>query len=205
MFILVFSCKKTGLEDPEISINEIGKYHNIALKLYYENYGQSVTDNLNDIYIRIDDLLKKEYPEKFSGVNFSHNEIESINYYSRPNNIFNYEAFLDDHLDDLVSRNLISYYFSGHFKTIALSYDSTLQEILRQVRQLRNGNISNNEKLMLDAFESTLIVSDNYWSTNSYQSKKIKLKCSSKVIPADAAGAALVLSVVRSGQLFRVH
>jgi len=182
----------------ELSAQDIAKYHNIAVGLYESSKSNNKGEKLNILEIQqsVTDLMNKNYPDLMKNFTIPQKaNFLNSNYVMKSSEYtdFDFNSFLIDGLNVMVSENEISQNFSTEIMNLTTS-DISFSNKLGQIEKLRNGNISADENNFLDVYESTLSASNEYWNTsNSNAAKAARLNCSSQVIAADAVGAALGL------------
>ena len=200
--IFLYACSDSSKEEErEVPIKkassltpkDIGEYHNKVITLFFkENKGEK--NDIFEIENRIISLMKKNYPDLMK--DFSK---ESGNYFLKheyvirtDNNIsFDLNSYMFDNLERLVSNKKISEEFSKEIISLMNSEDLSYEEILYRVKKDKDIASNSFEKEFIDVFENTLSSSYEFWS--NYKETKAPLPKSSKVILADAGGAAVGL------------
>ncbi|RAJ11898.1 tudor domain-containing protein [Olleya aquimaris] len=170
-----------------LNAKQIGDFHNIAVDLFLNNnYGKRKT--VKEIEQTVVQLLSDNYPELMENFKMptNHNSIASV-YDSYSINESQLERIIDQGFSEITTNRNISNDFYLFIKDLTLT-DNTVEDKLLQIQSFRTK--SNDETELLEVYQEVLMASNELWNRRWSNSR---LSCSSGVIAADAARAALGL------------
>ena len=171
-----------------LSSADIGRYHNIAVNLYFNNGGSSgaTVEQIQDDIIK---QMNSNYPSLMSGFSIDKNYNFISTYYSEKSISPSQKTNLvNQGLNKMITDKTISSNFASSIKDVTLKKDTYANKIT-QLNSIKASN--NDEAYILDTYKAVLTNSNNLWNNGGQQSSR--LKCSSGVIAADAVGAAVGL------------
>lgn len=195
LFLGVYSCSEdeAGISENQtkLTAKDIAKYHNIAVDLFEKSKANNKGEKLSiiDIQESVTELMKDNYvtPTK---ANFLTSKYVMK---SSSDTDFDFNSFLNDGLNTMVSENKISQTFADEIMSLTSS-DMSFSDMQNEINILKNNNLTTYENEFLNVYESTLSASNEYWNSSTSNGKmQAKMKCSSGVIAADAVGAGLGL------------
>lgn len=197
--------------------DEIGKYHNKALDLYYKNNNLKSSEiNYNNVRDEIISSLISYDNKLFNKTLINKNAVQSEKTLSNLKISFSVKSTktTTDNLLEIINylgqNNEISVELSGKLKSInnsVLEGNLNSSEILNLVNDLNNDNWNEQDAKYVNAFTQVYNSSYEYW--NNLQNLKSTKADGDAVILADAAGAlyGLILGPVWSiieGAIFSV-
>jgi hypothetical protein len=202
LFLGVYSCSedeaRISENQTELTAKDIAKYHNIAVDLFEKSKANNKGEKLSiiDIQESVTELMKDNYPDLMENyvtptkANFLTSKYVMK---SSGDTDFDFNSFLNDGLNTMVSENKISQTFADEIMSLTNS-DMSFSDMQNEINTLKNNNLTAYENEFLNVYESTLSASNEYWNSNTSNGKmQAKMKCSSGVIAADAVGSALGL------------
>lgn len=177
--------KKTS--QTNLNAKQIGDFHNIAVDLFLDNNGGK-RKTVKEIEQTVVQLLSDNYPELMANFKMptNHNSIAYV-YDSYSINESQLERIIDQGFSEITANRNISNDFYLFIKDLTLT-DNTVEDKLLQIQSFRTK--SNDETELLEVYQEVLMASNELWNRRWSNSR---LSCSSGVIAADAAGAALGL------------
>ena len=195
LIVTNYSCKKENNLNQAGNKNrmkpsEIGYYHNVVVSLYLNNKNYKPNQPIDKIGKSMINLMKEKYPNLMKKFSLPEHYNYLVGYYkstNKGNSEFDLTQFTEDGFQNLVTRNIISIDFKEDIIDI-VNNSSTYNDVINKIQIVKNKNLNNEERYIIEVFESIANNSHTLWS-NYYNGNKIKP--STKVILADIVGGVL--------------
>ena len=166
-----------------LTANDIGKYHNIAVDLYLDN-SDGKRHTVKEIQTSVVKLMTTNYPDLMKGFAIP----KETNFISP---VYNEYSITQAQLGDIMKQGFgtlsKTYKLSGDLSSTITSVSTSgasYEDMSARVAQYKT--ISDDEFKFVETYSAVLGSSNTVWANR-------KIKCSSKVLAADAVGAALGL------------